>query len=61
MQILLSLLAARHEDERGAVAIEYALLALLVAVALVAAFTALQVDISDALGAVGTALDAAVN
>jgi Flp pilus assembly pilin Flp len=47
--------------ERGAVAIEYALLALLVAVALVAAFTALQVDIAGVYTAVGSGIDAAVN
>ncbi|MDH3752245.1 MAG: Flp family type IVb pilin [Acidimicrobiia bacterium] len=46
-------------EERGAVAIEYALLALLIAVALVVAMTALQVDIGEAFAKVGTALDAA--
>ncbi len=53
----------RHHlrSERGAIAIEYALLALLVAVALVAAFTALQVDITGVYTAVGNGIDAVVN
>lgn len=58
---LYTYLVNRTGEERGAVAIEYALLALLVAVALAVAFTALEGSISSALGAVGTALGAAAN
>ncbi len=58
---LMTYLASRKNSERGAVAIEYALLALLVAVALAAAFETLEGAISTALGAVGTALGAAAN
>ena len=58
---LMTYLSSRKDDDRGAVAIEYALLALLVAVALAAAFTTLEGAISAALGAVGTALSTAAN
>ena len=50
-----------NRAERGAVAIEYALLALLVAVALAAAFTLLAGDITQLYSAVGTGIDTVVN
>ncbi len=50
-----------RDTERGAVAIEYALLAILVAVALAAAFTTLEGAISTLYGAVGTGINTVVN
>jgi len=44
--------------ERGAVSIEYSLLALLIAVALVAAMTAVQVDITEVFGRAESGLEA---
>lgn len=44
-------------DEEGATAIEYGLIAGLIALALVAAITALQGDISALFTRIGTALD----
>ncbi|WP_309645216.1 Flp family type IVb pilin [Phenylobacterium sp.] len=48
------------KDESGATAIEYGLIAALVAVALVTALTALSGKISSLFGDIGAELDAAV-
>lgn len=45
------------KDESGATAIEYGLIAALIAVALVSALGLLKNSISNTFGAVGTALD----
>lgn len=49
----------RSESEEGATVIEYVLLAALIAVALIAAITLLQGDISETFSTVGSALDSA--
>ena len=47
------------KNESGATAIEYGLIAALIAVVLVTAMTALKDDISEMFGRIGTAVDAA--
>jgi pilus assembly protein Flp/PilA len=55
-----SILKAFASDEAGATAIEYGLLAGLIAVALITALNTLGTDIGDVFGRVGTELDGAV-
>lgn len=55
-----SIIKAFASDESGATAIEYGLLAGLIAVALITALNTLGTDISDLFGRVGTELDGAV-
>jgi pilus assembly protein Flp/PilA len=47
------------KDESGATAIEYGLIAALIAVAIIGALNALSSDLSEIFGRVGTALDGA--
>lgn len=47
------------KDENGGMAIEYGLIAGLIAVVLVGAFTALQTDITELFGRIGGQVDAA--
>ena len=48
-------------DEAGATAIEYGLIAALIAVALITALTSLGTSLSNTFGAVSSELDAATN
>ena len=52
-----SLLLKFWKDEEGATAIEYALIAGLIAVAIIGALTALSDDIKELFGYIGTELD----